>query len=597
MATRQPFSAQAVLYVLLDYRDEARRGDVQVIYKALENTVVVGGGVVGGVRLPGLGVGALGSPFTRLLRLTPIRGHLPSLISALPRMLEDLTPADRSTEINQEVGEALDAVIAEAASFPPASQHSLQMVVVTWGPVAVLTEALSQVLTLEHARYLSAVHVAGVESLEEGALGGAEGGRPRGDAVGGVWVTGATYPPDPYTFAALFKSWLLESKGKEPHLHLIFPPSSTSTSSTSTTTTTTTSDSSTEPLTLLLDMQEVMVEPASLPSAIASRLTIHANLYRTVCTTQGSTVAVPQVQVVKRVQVGSVAPAVFGAAHHLLPSAAAALSFNTIWDNRQLVASLCHQLEEADEGLLARVEAPPGALSPIVVVLPAPHCSALSLVHVAPSELMLAERHCPAPPHPIPDKLAQAISSSLASLTLSDLRLEDHTSPLVHALAAHYTHHGRPHARGGTNQQQQQQQQQHTTAPHHHQPPSTFTSTGYVYTLPRPSPPRHPAHLPPSRGRGGRGGRRATRAHLSRGGVFGNPISGGAGEGGGLKRGRGEGVEWGSSMGGKRGEREEGLREARGKGGGYEGRDLTGREGEEEGHIEGRSIRGERKGR
>ncbi|KAK8389889.1 hypothetical protein O3P69_012819 [Scylla paramamosain] len=170
------------------------------------------------------------------------------------------------------------------------------------------------VLTLEHARHISAVHVAAVESLE-GETG--EGELPAGDAVGGVWVTGASYPPDPYSFTALFK----------------------------------------------------------------------------------------------------------------------------------LVRSLCQSLEEEEVGLLARVAAPPGTLTPYVVVLPAPHCSALSLVHVAPSDLMLPERHCPDPHQPLPDKLAQEVSDWLSSLPLTDLRHEDLTCPLSHALAAHFHAHTRPAAR------------------------------------------------------------------------------------------------------------------------------------------------------
>ncbi|XP_045104421.1 uncharacterized protein LOC123499951 [Portunus trituberculatus] len=427
----------------------------------------MGGGVGGGVRLPGVGVGQLGRPYTRLLRLSTVRANLPSLFASLPRVLRDVTVCESTPEISQEVGEALDAIVREAASFAPASQHPIQVVLVTWERVEVLTEALSMVLTLEHARHISAVHVAAVESLD-GALG--DGELPAGDAVGGVWVTGAYYPPDPYSFTALFKSWLLEMKGKEPHLHLIL---------------------------VVLDMQEVMIDPSTLPSSVSSRLTLHTHPCRIVCTTQGNSVPVYHLEVIKRVQVSSVAPYVYGAALYLLPSSAASLNFTAIWENRQLVRSLCQSLEEEEEGLLARVAAPEGTLTPHVVVLPAPHCSALSLVHVAPSDLMLPERYCPDANQALPDKLVQEVSGWLSSLPRTDLRHEDLTCPLSYALAAHFHAHTRPAAKGNNTQR-------HTTT-------TTTTTTNnnnnksYVFSLPRPDPPRHPAHQPPSRPRGGRG--------------------------------------------------------------------------------------------
>ena len=49
----------------------------------------------------------------------------------------------------------------------------------------------------------SHVQVVAVEDQQDGTQG--EEGLPYGDAVGGVWVSGASYPPDPYTFTALFK--------------------------------------------------------------------------------------------------------------------------------------------------------------------------------------------------------------------------------------------------------------------------------------------------------------------------------------------------------------------------------------------------------
>ncbi|KAK8389956.1 hypothetical protein O3P69_012875 [Scylla paramamosain] len=125
--TRQPFSSQAILYLLLHHTEEGRRGDVEMIYKALENTVIMGGGVGGSVRLPGVGVGQLGRPYTRLQRLTGVRANLPSLLSSLPRVLEDLAVCESTPEISQEVGEALDAIVNEAASFAPASQHPIQV--------------------------------------------------------------------------------------------------------------------------------------------------------------------------------------------------------------------------------------------------------------------------------------------------------------------------------------------------------------------------------------------------------------------------------------------------------------------------------------
>ncbi|XP_069938512.1 uncharacterized protein [Cherax quadricarinatus] len=390
MATRLPFSSQSILYVLLDYVDEDNRCDVEIIQKALECTVVLAAGVVGGTRLPGVGVGVLGPPFTRLLRLSPVRNNLPGLVSSLGRMLDHLTPAQRGTEMNLEVSEALDAVVEEAATFLPASSHPLQ--------------------------------VAGVESVLEGSQQQLQQ-LPGGDAVRGVWITAATYTPDPYTFTALFKSWLGETKGKDPHVHVTFPASS--------------SDQDT--LTLLTDIQEVMLDPVCLPSAISSRLTIHHNLLRTVSTTQGSTVTVVELQVVKRVKCATLATVVFGHSYYLLPTGATSLPFNDIWENRQYVRAVAQQLLSRDEALLARATGPVGSITPMVAILPAPHCSALSLVHVAPAELLLAERHLDTHHLDVPDKVSREMEERLTSLEVSDVKLVDLTSSLIPTLIQHFT--------------------------------------------------------------------------------------------------------------------------------------------------------------
>nr|XP_053630362.1 uncharacterized protein LOC128687034 [Cherax quadricarinatus] len=297
-----------------------------------------------------------------------------------------------------------------------------RIVVVTWGAVQRMTETLSLVLSHEHARYLSTVHVAGVESVLDGSQQQLQQ-IPGGDAVRGVWITAATYTPDPYTFTALFKSWLGETKGKDPHVHVTFPASS--------------SDQDT--LTLLTDIQEVMLDPVCLPSAISSRLTIHHNLLRTVSTTQGSTVTVVELQVVKRVKCATLATVVFGHSYYLLPTGATSLPFNDIWENRQYVRAVAQQLLSRDEALLARATGPVGSITPMVAILPAPHCSALSLVHVAPAELLLAERHLDTHHLDVPDKVSREMEERLTSLEVSDVKLVDLTSSLIPTLIQHFT--------------------------------------------------------------------------------------------------------------------------------------------------------------
>ncbi|XP_071523384.1 uncharacterized protein [Panulirus ornatus] len=462
MASRQPFSSQSILYILLDYVDEKKKYDLDIIHRALESTVVVAASVVGGIRLPGLGVGVLGPPFTRILRLSPVRNNLPGILSSLNSMVDGLTPVQRGTEVSVEVSEALDTVVAEAAAFSLAATHPLQVVVITWGPVHVLTEAFTLLLNHSHARCLRAVHVAGVENILHGAL--LQENVPAGDAAGGVWVTAASYSPDPYTFTALFKSWLGETKGKEPHIQLIIPAAIC--------------EDHQDPLTLLVDMQEIMVNPACLPSTVASRLTINNNIYRTVSTTQGTSVFIVDLEVVKRVTCSSVATALFGQACYLVPTGATSLSFSDIWENKQYVAALCEQLAERDEGLLARVRAAPGAITPLVAIFPATHCSALSMVHVAPAELMLAERHLDEQPQEVPDKVGKELKKRLASLNVSDLRLEDQASYLIPTLTQHFTkttRGGGPRAR----------QQMNTTFAH-------VATSGTRNSRP---PPQHPAFM------------------------------------------------------------------------------------------------------
>ncbi|KAK7086072.1 hypothetical protein SK128_016468, partial [Halocaridina rubra] len=218
MATRRPFSAQSTLYVLLDYTDAEKVKDLELIRKALEDTIVVGGGVVGAIRLPGLGMGLLGPPFQRLLKLSAIRNNIPSVLTALNFMYEGLQPAQEGTEFVQDVCSALDTILAEAESFSLALSHPLQLLVITWRPLELLTKTVTSALTHLHAKFIRAVHVVRIVSLlnddtEDEDL-------PVGDAAGGVWITGAPYTADPYSLAALFKSWLCETKGSDPHLLL-----------------------------------------------------------------------------------------------------------------------------------------------------------------------------------------------------------------------------------------------------------------------------------------------------------------------------------------------------------------------------------------
>ncbi|XP_068233021.1 uncharacterized protein [Palaemon carinicauda] len=318
MATRQPFSSQSTLYILLDYTDEEKNNEIQIIHKALEDTIVIGGAVVGATRIPGVGMGLLGPPFLRLLKLSSVRNNLPSVLSSLSRVFEELTPTPQGTEINMEAGFALDAIVAEAGGFSPALNHPLQLLVLTWRPVPLMMETFTSVLTLSHSKYLRAVHVVGITSVLHPD---SEDVMPPGDAAGGVWITGGTYTADPYTFTALFKSWLSESKGTEPHARLIFPSSP--------------EEVEEEPLTLLLDMQEIMIDPLSLPSVVASRLTVHKNLYRTVSSTQGSSIPIAEMEVIKRINVSSLATALIGPSAYLLATGATSLSFDKIWDNKQ----------------------------------------------------------------------------------------------------------------------------------------------------------------------------------------------------------------------------------------------------------------------
>ncbi|XP_064098965.1 uncharacterized protein LOC135210093 isoform X2 [Macrobrachium nipponense] len=374
--TRQPFSSQSTMYILLDYTDEERSDEIEIINKALEDTIVIAGAVVGATRLPGVGVGLLGPPFARLLKLSSVRNNLPSVLSSLSRVFQELTPTTQGTETHMEVCAALDAIVAEAERFSPALTYPLQLLVLTWRPVPLMMETFTSALSLSHSKYLRAVHVVGIASVLHPDIGD---DTPPGDAAGGVWVTGATYTADPYTFNALFKSWLSESKGTEPHVQLIFPSSP--------------GEEQGEPLTLLLDMQEIMIDPLSLPSAIASRLIVHQNLYRTTSSTQGSNLPVVEMEVIKRVNASSFATALMGPPTYLLPTGATSLSFDKIWDNKLYVAKASQKLEEKNEALLARVVAPPDTVAAQAVIFPAPHCSALSMIHVVPCELMLAERH------------------------------------------------------------------------------------------------------------------------------------------------------------------------------------------------------------
>ncbi|KAK4324134.1 hypothetical protein Pmani_005137 [Petrolisthes manimaculis] len=460
MATRQPFSAQSILYILLDYTQD-RKEDLLNIHKALESTVVVGGGVVGGTRLPGVGAGVLGSPYSRLLPLTPLRGHLPAVLTSLNRILTDLEPRERVVDMTLMVQEALDCVVADAASFPPASQHPIQ--------------------------------VAGLE-CSEGESQSPEV-PPLGEAAGGVWVTGATYPPDPYTLTALFKSWLGEVKGKKPHVHLTLPPYI----------------QDKEPIKLLLDVQEMMIDPVCLPSALASRLTLQTNLIRTVSSTQGNCVNVWDVEVLKLVKGENVAAAVFGPPYYLLPTSATSLTFTEIWQNKQYVASVSEELAVRDIGLLAKMRGPPTSLTPLLAIFPAPHCSALTMLHLAPAELMLAERNNDGKIDEVPDKISKEVCGHLNSLEESELRLEDQESCLIPALIHHFTRTSR-----GSSSSSMRTSHGATTGHHHNAAPP----------LPAPTPthralPQHPAFsVPPSSHRGGsmargRGsiGRRALRAH------------------------------------------------------------------------------------
>ncbi|XP_068233019.1 uncharacterized protein [Palaemon carinicauda] len=331
MATRQPFSSQSTLYILLDYTDEEKNNEIQIIHKALEDTIVIGGAVVGATRIPGVGMGLLGPPFLRLLKLSSVRNNLPSVLSSLSRVFEELTPTPQGTEINMEAGFALDAIVAEAGGFSPALNHPLQLLVLTWRPVPLMMETFTSVLTLSHSKYLRAVHVVGITSVLHPD---SEDVMPPGDAAGGVWITGGTYTADPYTFTALFKSWLSESKGTEPHARLIFPSSP--------------EEVEEEPLTLLLDMQEIMIDPLSLPSVVASRLTVHKNLYRTVSSTQGSSIPIAEMEVIKRINVSSLATALIGPSAYLLATGATSLSFDKIWDNKQVINDVEQKLSELD---------------------------------------------------------------------------------------------------------------------------------------------------------------------------------------------------------------------------------------------------------
>ncbi|XP_066985699.1 uncharacterized protein [Macrobrachium rosenbergii] len=429
--TRQPFSSQSTLYILLDYTDEEKSDEIEIIYKALEDTIVIGGAVVGATRLPGVGVGLLGPPFARLLKLSSIRNNLPSVLSSLSRVFQELTPTTQGTETHMEVCAALDAIVAEAERFSPALSHPLQLLVLTWRPVPLMMETFTSALTLSHSKYLRAIHVIGIASVLHPDAGD---DMPPGDAAGGVWVTGATYTADPYTFNALFKSWLSESKGTEPHVQLIFPSSP--------------GEEEEEPLTLLLDMQEIMIDPLSLPSAIASRLIVHQNLYRTTSSTQGSNLPVVELEVIKRISTSSFATALMGPPTYLLATGATSLPFDKIWDNKLYVTKVSQKLEEKNEALLARVIAPSGTVAAHVVIFPAPHCSALSMIHVVPCELMLAERHLEGRNSQliVPEKVISDIEQKLSELEVSELRLEDHTTNLIPSLVHHFT---KP-ARGGT---------------------------------------------------------------------------------------------------------------------------------------------------
>ncbi|XP_068233017.1 uncharacterized protein [Palaemon carinicauda] len=415
MATRQPFSSQSTLYILLDYTDEEKNNEIQIIHKALEDTIVIGGAVVGATRIPGVGMGLLGPPFLRLLKLSSVRNNLPSVLSSLSRVFEELTPTPQGTEINMEAGFALDAIVAEAGGFSPALNHPLQLLVLTWRPVPLMMETFTSVLTLSHSKYLRAVHVVGITSVLHPD---SEDVMPPGDAAGGVWITGGTYTADPYTFTALFKSWLSESKGTEPHARLIFPSSP--------------EEVEEEPLTLLLDMQEIMIDPLSLPSVVASRLTVHKNLYRTVSSTQGSSIPIAEMEVIKRINVSSLATALIGPSAYLLATGATSLSFDKIWDNKQYVASLSQKLEKMDEALLTKVVAPP----------------ALSMIHLVPCELMLVERYLDERNSQLvlPEKVINDVEQKLSELDVSELKLEDHSTNLVSSLVHHFT---KP-SRGGT---------------------------------------------------------------------------------------------------------------------------------------------------
>ncbi|XP_042880558.1 uncharacterized protein LOC122258607 [Penaeus japonicus] len=456
MATRQPFSSQATLYILLDYAEE-KKEDLEALHQVLETTLTVGAGVVGGIRIPGVGVGALGPPFSRLLKMTPVRNSLPPVLSGLARMLTDLLPSMSDADLHEVVGSALDAIIADVSNFPPANTHALQLLVITWGEVQVLTEVFTNVLTHSHARCISAVHVVGLVSVLQDKL---QDDFPAGDAAGGIWVTGASYPADPFTMSALLRSWLGEASGESAHVTLSIPP---------------VLNEEGNCLTLLLDLQEVMIDPLSLPSTVSSRLIIHHNLYRTVSTTQGQHVPVVDLEVVKRVSCTKLAAAIFGQAAYLLPTGATSLPFDQIWENKQYVAAISEQLAASGEALLARVPSTGAQLTPKVVILPATQCAALSMVHIVPGELMIPERNLEVF-YDVPDKVNKDIERRLSALEVTELQIEDQASALVPALIQHLTK--TPRVAGGSRNPQSNRVMPQTTCPTKPQHPAFMTARG-----------------------------------------------------------------------------------------------------------------------
>ncbi|XP_047472584.1 uncharacterized protein LOC125027540 isoform X2 [Penaeus chinensis] len=466
--------------------------------------------------------------------MTPVRNSLPPVLSGLARLLTDLHPSTSDADLYEVIGSALDAIIVDVSGFPPAQTHALQLLVLTWGEVQVLTEVFTSVLTHSHARYISAVHVVGLVSVLQDKM---QDDLPAGDAAGGIWVTGASYPADPFTMSALLRPWLAEASGETAHVTLKLPPKQ---------------NGDETGLTLLLDLQEVMIDPLSLPSSLSSRLIVHHNLYRTVSTTQGQSVPIVELEVVKRLLCTKLAPAIFGQATYLLPTGATSLPFDQIWENKQYVAAISEQLAASGEALLARASSTGALLTPKVVVLPATHCAALSMVHLAPAELMLPERNLEVL-YDLPDKMNKDIEKCLSSLEVTELQIEDQATALVPALIQHLTK--TPRNTGGSRSLQSNRVTPQPTSAMKPQHPAFASERGRATS-----------------GRGARGGAAGGRGGGvgGRGVGFGGRGGGFGGRGGGVggrgvgARGRGGGVCGQSGAAGGRG----GSFEGRGGGAG-----------------------------